>query len=48
VEPEVVELQEGFSPSVERAMPVLLSAAVDQLRAWGHDVSQADWKAICA
>jgi hydrogenase maturation protease len=48
VEPEVVELQEGFSASVERAMPVLLSAAVDQLRAWGHDVSQADWKAICA
>ena len=48
VEPEVVELQEGFSPSVERAIPVLLEAAVEQLRAWGHDVSRADWKAIRA
>jgi hydrogenase maturation protease len=48
VEPEVVELQEGFSPSVDRAMPVLLEAAADQLRAWGHDVSHADWRAVCA
>lgn len=48
VEPEIVELQEGFSPAVERAMPVLLEAAVAQLRSWGHDVTHTDWTAVRA
>jgi len=40
VEPAAVELQDGLSPEVERALPGLLEAAVAQLRAWGHDVGE--------
>lgn len=36
VEPERVELADGLSPTVERALPALLAAAEEQLRAWGH------------
>ena len=38
VEPAVVELQEGLSPEVEGALPLLIHQALEQLRAWGHDV----------
>ena len=38
IQPDVVELHEGFSPAVEHALPGLITAAVDQLKAWGHDV----------
>jgi len=40
VEPREVELQEGLSEAVEAALPILLEAAVAQLRAWGHP---AEW-----
>jgi hydrogenase maturation protease len=41
LEPEVVELRDGFSTPVKRALPRLVAAAVEQLRAWGHDVHAA-------
>jgi len=44
VEPQVVELQDGLSPAVEAALPRLLSAAVEQLRAWGHPVAEPRWE----
>lgn len=44
VEPGVVELQDGLSPEVERALPGLLEAAVAQLRAWGHEVGEPRWE----
>lgn len=40
VEPEVVELREGLSPAVQRALPALIDAALVQLRAWGHEVGE--------
>ncbi|MCG6987058.1 MAG: HyaD/HybD family hydrogenase maturation endopeptidase [Gemmatimonadetes bacterium] len=48
VEPEVVELRDGLSPAVARALPELLDAALLQLRAWGHDVGQPGWEALLA
>jgi hydrogenase maturation protease len=41
VEPEVVELRDGLSPTVVRALPELLDAALAQLRSWGHDLGGA-------
>lgn len=38
IEPDVVELQDGLSPTVEKAMPELLDEILAQLRAWGHAV----------
>ncbi|MEJ2217341.1 MAG: HyaD/HybD family hydrogenase maturation endopeptidase [Gemmatimonadota bacterium] len=40
VEPEAVELHDGLSATVARALPELIEAAVAQLRAWGHDVGE--------
>jgi len=37
VEPESVELRDGLSSTVRRALPDLLDAAADQLQAWGHN-----------
>jgi hydrogenase maturation protease len=48
VEPEVVELRDGLSPAVARALPRLLDAALLQLRAWGHDVGHPRWEALLA
>ncbi|GMV08188.1 MAG: peptidase M52 [Gemmatimonadota bacterium] len=44
VQPQVVELRDGLSPPVEAALPVLLDAALRQLRAWGHEVLEPRWE----
>jgi len=38
IQPDVVELQDGLSPTVSGSLPVLLDAITDQLRAWGHEL----------
>ncbi len=38
LEPEVVEMRTELSPAVSARLDALASAAVEQLRAWGHQV----------
>lgn len=38
IQPDVVELQDGLSPTVSAAIPELLDGVMAQLRAWGHPV----------
>ncbi|MDH3272004.1 MAG: hypothetical protein OEN56_11760, partial [Gemmatimonadota bacterium] len=36
IEPASIELHDGFSKEVERAIPELIVAIGSQLQAWGH------------
>jgi hydrogenase maturation protease len=38
IQPDVVELKDGLSPTVSAAIPELLDGVMAQLKAWGHDV----------
>ncbi len=40
IEPERVVLHHGLSSVVEAAVPALVDAVREQLRAWGHDVAE--------
>lgn len=48
VEPEVVELHDGLSASVEGALPRLLEEVWAQLRSWGHQVPPSEEEASVA
>jgi hydrogenase maturation protease len=48
IEPDRVELHDGLSEAVQRALPDLLTAVVEQLRVWGHPVTSRGSGAVSA